>query len=333
MIVILGASGFIGNYLVDELVSAGRNVFATGWKNLPVDYYQSRGIPFVQMDISQAADFVRLPQSNIEAVVLCSAHLPANVQEYDPQKYIDINVTGTLNALEYCRRAHAKKILFAGSHSDVARLWNSGRAITEEDPRSLNYTGDHAMYIISKITAEEMIKHYDQQYGITGIVFRLPAVYGYGPHSEIYEDGKRRIPGFEMLIRSALSGGPVEIWGDSKKGRDLVYVKDVAHAFVLAIDSPRARGLYNIASGVRTSLEDMVRGIIDVFSPVGSRPQVIYRPEKPNDMTYLYDIQKAKNDFGYVIRFPYQRMLEDYKLEMGQKRFPHLVKREIKQPK
>jgi len=330
MIVIFGASGFIGTYLVDELISEGREVFATGLRNMPHEYYKSKQIPFAQLDLGCASAFNQLPKEGVEAVVICSAHLPANVEEYDPQQYINTNVTGTLNAMEYCRNVHAGKVIFTSSHSDVAQLWNIGRPITEDDPRAIIYTGDHAMYIITKITAEEIIKHYEKQYGISGIVFRLPAVYGYGPHSEIYEDGKPRLPGFEKIIRSVIAGGPVEIWGDPTKGRDLVYVKDVAHAFVLAIDSKKASGLYNIASGVRTSLEEEVRGIIDVFSQPGIDLQVVYRPEKPNHVTYLYDIQKAQRDFGYAIRYPLRRMLEDYKSEMQIKRFPHLVKREKK---
>jgi len=330
MIIVFGASGFIGTYLVDELVSTGRKVFATGWKNIPHDYYKNKNIEFAQVNLSCMADFDQLPKENIEAVVVCSAHLPANVQEYDPQHYIDINVTGTLNVMEYCRRIHAGKVLFASTHSTVAQLWNVDRPITEEDQRSIIYTGDHAMYTITKITAEEIIKHYEKQYGIAGIVFRLPAVYGYGPHSEIYEDEKPRIPGFERIIRSVISGGPVEIWGDPTTGRDLVYVKDVAHAFVLAIDNKKASGLYNIASGIRTSLEELVRGVIDVFSQPNKDIKVIYRPEKPNNVSYLYDIRKAQQDFGYVIQYPCKRMLEDYKLEMQIKRFNHLIYREIK---
>jgi UDP-glucose 4-epimerase len=332
MIVVLGASGFIGTYLVDELASTGREVFATGWSNLPREYYTSRKIACAQVDVTCATDFDQLPQENLEAVVLCAAHLPANVQDFAPQRYVDINVTGTIHALEYCRRVRARKVILASSHSDVAQLWNIGRPITEEDQRAVVYTGDHAVYIITKIAAMDLVEHYSQQYGIPGIVFRLPAVYGYGPHSEIYVDGKPCVPGFETILRRAMAGERIEIWGDPTKGRDLVYVKDVAHAFVLAIDSQKAHGLYNIASGVRTPLEEEVRGIIEVFSPPGLSPLVTYRPGKPNNMTYLYDIRKAQRDFGYLVQYPYRRMLEDYKREMEAKRFPHLVRREKKSP-
>jgi len=333
MIVVIGASGFIGTYLTDELIAQGREVFATGRRHLNRDYYESRGIPCAKLDISRKEDFDALPTHNIEAVVLLAGLLPANVADYDPQKYIDINVTGTLNTLEYCRRVGAAKIIYAGSHSDVAGLWDCGRPITEDDPICINYTGDHAVYIITKIAAQELVEHYHQQYGIQGITLRLPAVYGYGPHTEIFVDGRRVVTGFKIFIERAMAGQPIEVWGDCHKGRDLVYVKDVVSAFIGAIDSQRAHGLYNIASGIRTTLEEEVKGIIEVFCPPGRRSEIIYRPEKPNNIhTYLYDISKAKRDLGYKVRYPYLKMLEDYKLEMNSRRFEHLIQREKKDP-
>jgi len=103
---------------------------------MPREYYTSQKIAFAQVDLGCAADFEQLPKERVEAVVICSAHLPANVQEYDPQHYININVTGTVNVMEYCRRVRAGKVILASSHSDVAQLWNIGRPITEEDQRA-----------------------------------------------------------------------------------------------------------------------------------------------------------------------------------------------------
>ncbi|MGB2614272.1 MAG: NAD(P)-dependent oxidoreductase [Phycisphaerae bacterium] len=332
MIVVIGATSFIGTYLVDALAAPKRSLFATGRGHSSQHYYRDKGIPYARLDITQKEDFEKLPRRDVEAVILLASLLPANVREYDPQKYVDVNITGTLNTLEYCRRSGAKKIIFASSHSDVAGLWDCGRPITEEDPRSVVYTGDHAVYLITKLAGMDLVEHYHQEYGLQGISFRLPAVYGYGPHTEIYVDGVRSVTGFKIFIEKAMAGEPIEVWGDASKGRDIVYVKDVAAAFLGAIDSNTAQGLYNIATGVRMSLDEEARGIVDVFSPPDRRSQIVYRPDKPNNMhTYLYDIGKAKRDLGYSVQYPYRRMLEDYKREMGSNRFLHLVEREHKE--
>ena len=163
------------------------------------------------------------------------------------------------------------------------------------------------------------------------VSFRLPAVYGFGPHTEIYVDGKLQVTGFKRFIARAIAGEPIEVWGDWTKGRDLVYVKDVVRAYLGALESKTAAGLYNIASGVRTSLEEEAKGIAKVFSPEGKEVQVVNDPSKSNGVyTYLYDITKARRDLGYGVNYPYLRMLEDYKLEMQLKRFPHLISREAK---
>jgi UDP-glucose 4-epimerase len=331
MIIVIGASSFIGTYLTDALASQGRAVFATTRSDAGRRYYLGRGVPCAPVDISRKADLEVLPRKDIEAVILLASLLPANDTQGDPRRYVDVNVTGTLNVLEYCRIRRAGKIIFVSSHSDVAGLWDSGRPITEDDPRSIVYTGDHAVYVITKLAGLDLVEHYHQSYGMAGLSFRLPAVYGYGPHTEVYVDGKARVPGFTTFLRKALRGETLEIWGNPAKGRDLVYVKDVVGAFLGAIDSDKARGLYNIASGVRTSLEEEVRAIVEVFSPPERRSEIRYRPDK-GDMpyAYLYDIGKAKRDLGYEVRYPIRAMLEDMKEEMARQRFPHLIERERK---
>lgn len=111
MIVVIGASSFIGTYLVDELVAQGREVFATGHSNLNLDYYTKRNIKYAQVDLSRRQDFEKLPKENVEAVVLMASMMPNNDANLVSQPYIDVNITGTLNVLEYCRANKVKKII------------------------------------------------------------------------------------------------------------------------------------------------------------------------------------------------------------------------------
>jgi len=332
MIVVIGASGFIGTYLVDELLNEDREIVGTGRNPRAREYFESRNVPLIPLDIGKKEQFDLLPRKKVDTVVLLSALVPANVVKYDPQDYVDINLTGTVNTLEYCRKVGASKIINATSHSDVAALWDCSRAITEEDQRSLIYTGDHAVYGITKTASVDLVEHYHQQYGLQGISLRLPAVYGYGPHGEIFVDGKRIVTGFKIFVYNALEGKPIEIWGDCRKlGRDLVYVKDTVACFIGAIDSRTAHGLYNVGTGIRTTLEEEIKAVVKVFCPPGRQSQLIYRPDKPNNIhSYLYDISKAKRDLGYQVKYPLMALVEDYYREMKAQRFPHLIARENK---
>lgn len=94
---------------------------------------------------------------------------------------------------------------------------------------------------------------------------------------------------------------------------------------VKAIESDTAEGIYNVGTGIPTTLEDQIKGIGKVFSPTGNPCDVVYRPEKPSQNSYLYDISKAVNDFGYKPEYSYIEMLQDIKREMSGHRFDHLA--------
>ena len=327
MIVVTGATGFIGTYLVDELVKEKFDVLATGRNRSAELYYKKAGIPFTRLDVTKEEDFDKLPNEGVDSVVHLAALLPANVRNYVAKDYININVIGTINVLEYCRKNNVNKIISTTSYADVQNLWKKRKPISEDSCRNFKFFGDHAIYVISKNTSTDIIENYSQEYGMYGIVFKLPPVYGYGPHSEIYVDGKYYKSGFQVFLEKAIKGEDIEIWGDSQIERDVVYIKDVVSGFILALKSNRAQGLYNISSGVSLSLSEQVKTTIKVFSSKEKKSKIIYRPDKKNVSTsYIFDIRKAKEDFGYKPKFvPFEKMLIDYKKEMENKRFSFLI--------
>ena len=98
--------------------------------------------------------------------------------------------------------------------------------------------------------------------------------------------------------------------------RDVGYVKDIAHAFYLAIKSENTYGLYNMTAGNGVTLQEQAEVMRDVFGPTdGKRSKIIYKPEIPNNTTsYLFSMEKAKRDFGFEPKFKtYRQMMEDFK--------------------
>lgn len=331
MVIVFGAGGFIGTYLVNQLVADGFDVIATDISRKGEAFYKKQGIPFIRLDITREKEFDALPESGVSAVIHVACLQPANVgeKEYDPKEYIKVNALGTINILEYCRRNNVPKMLYTSSHLEVDEgLWEPGRHICEDAPRAINYTGEYAMYIISQNVAVDCVEHYSKHYGMQGIVCRVPPVYGYGPHTEIYKNGKPIKTGFKIFIENAVAGKPIEIWGDCKTGRDIIYVKDVVSAIITALENEKVTGLYNIASGRPLSLEQEVKGIIKVFSSGEHTSSIVYRPDKLNSIKpFLYDISKAKKDLGWSPKYSFEQMLLDYKQEMKSGRFNFLLKK------
>jgi UDP-glucose 4-epimerase len=329
-ILIFGAAGFMGTYLVDALSKSGYKVTASDISEAGRRFCEERGISYILADITKKEDFSKLPAEPFDAVIHLAATQPANVSEknYDPASYIQVNVIGTLNILEFCRRNGAGKIIYASSHRNTQAMWVENRPISEKDGRALKFDGQYAMFSISESAAQDCVSHFDAQHGLKSIIFRLPPVYGFGPHTEIFMDGKPIKTGFQIFIENARACKPLELWGDSSKGRDIVYIKDVIDAFVKAIESGTARGLYNITSGYKLTLREEAETIAKVFWGSSDKPVIIERPEKPNNIdSFVYDISKAEKELGWKPKYSFEDMLHDYIREGEQNTFGYLVEK------
>ena len=315
-IIIIGATGGTGVHLTRCLSAQGYRVYATGQKERDADYFQCPNVTYQPLDITKAEEFNSLPTDDIKCLVLLAGMMPSRMEGYDPYRYIDVNISGTLNALEFCRKNNIGKIIFMQSHADVSGHWNTGEFIPADAPRALNYKGDHAMYIISKCTAVDLIEHYHQEFGIQSIVLRLPTIYSYMPAATLYVDGKAQDMACMYMIERAIRGEEIEIWGDPTQAKDIVYIKDFIQIVAAAITSETAQGIYNVGTGTPTSLEEQILGIVEVFSEPDKRSPVVYRPDKKSQASYLYDISRTEQELKYQVRYPYIQMLEDMKQEM-----------------
>ena len=330
MIIVFGAAGFIGTYLIDELLKRNYQVIGSDISDIGESHYKKLNVPYVPVDIAEKSSFEKIQHGQIKAVIHLAAVQPANVseKEYDPVDYIRVNTIGTLNILEFCKKGGAGKLIYASSHRNTQGLWSKDGAIREDDGRSLEYAGEYTMFSISESAAQDCVEYYQKQCGLRGVIFRLPPVYGYGPHTEIFKDGKPIKTGFQIFIENAMACRPIEIWGDSSKGRDIIYVKDVVSAFIKALNSNKAHGLYNISSGKYLTLREEAETIGKVFWGNDSEPEIMERPELPNSInTFLYDINKAKNDLGWSPQYNFEEMLIDYKKEMENKKFSYLIEK------
>ena len=332
MIIVIGAAGFIGRYTVERLLADGKEVLATSTKESNRALFEKQGASFSTLDITDEKSFENLPVEGVEGVLLLGGLLPANTpvdldKDENAEDYFRINVIGTIHVLEYCRKNRIKKVIGCCSYSDVAGAWKKGYAIKEREPRDYHFTGDHAVYVISKNAANDVMEYYNQQHGLQCAWFRFPPVYGVGPHGTIYVNGKQYKSGIQTFIERAQNGEDIELWGDPHITRDIIYVKDVAKAFSMALDSEKTYGLYNMTSGTELDLEDQAKAVIQVFGSPERPSKIVYRPDKPNNTpSFLFDMTKAKEDFGFVPEYTsYVDMMKDYKKELESGRWDEMM--------
>lgn len=170
MILVIGATSFIGMYTVEKLLTEGEVVIATGRNKVLGKVLQDKGAIFLPLDITNESDFDKLPAEDISGVILLAGLLPANVHDETGNEhaadYFKVNTIGTINVLEFCRKNNIKKLISCCSYSDVSKSWRKGVALTENEPRNFSYLGDHSVYVISKNAANDMMEHYNQQFNM-----------------------------------------------------------------------------------------------------------------------------------------------------------------------
>lgn len=305
-ILVIGASGSLGKGVIKELKD--KYIITGTYTTRP---FSLDGVISEKLDITNNNDYNNL-DSDYDAVFLVAGAMPAMMQGYTPQAYIDVNITGVMNVLEYCRINKIPKLIYIQTFSDVSGSFYTGIPIKDDDPRTLTLTGDHAIYAISKVAACDLIEHYHQEYGLQTIIFRIPTVYCNDDNDEYFVDGKLKTKAYIKMIRSIIDDNKIEVWGNPKNAKDMPYIKDFAMLIGKAIENDSAQGMFNAGTGDPISLEKLVNTMIEVFSP-GKTVNKEYYLNNPSQPNFTFDMQKTKETFDYDPVFSIKNMLIDIK--------------------
>ena len=325
-IVVFGATGNVGSYMVkymkEYFSGSDFEVIASGRRE--TNFFEKLEIPYFSVDITKPEDFSKLPTENVFAVVHLAAIIPAYMVGYKPEQYLQANIIGTWNVLEYCRKIRADRILFSTTVFDISLHVNGNLPLKSDLPKKFSYTDDHAVYVISKNACIEFIEHYHQKYGLKNFIFRFPSIYSYSPNRYYFPNGVKTLRPFYLFIDKAMKGEPIELWGDPNYSTDMCHVYDCSQIFCKAIESNLSGGLYNVGTGIPITLKEKIEAIIKIFSPSENSSQIIYRPEKSNSGGFLMDVTKTRADLGYEPVYDIEKLLLDYKEEMKINRFAEL---------
>lgn len=328
-IIIFGATGNVGSYLTrycsDFFNENDFEIIAVGSRE--TNTFDAYNIKYISVDITNSADFEKLPTNNIYAVMLLAAKIPSYMDEYDPHEYLNVNIMGAFNVLEYCRKVKADRILYTQTVFDISLHAGENITLSPNLEKNFDYKGDHAVYVISKNTALELIEHYHQEYNLKKFIFRLPTIYNYSPYHYYFPNGKKAKRPLYQMIEKAEKGEDIELWGNPNYAKDMVYVDDFSQMLCKAVLVSRNEGFYNIGTGIPITLQEQIETIIDVFSPPEKKSKIVYIPNKPYGGGFLMDVSNAKEELGYQPQYDCKKLFEAYKYEMNLKRFDELRKK------
>lgn len=205
----------------------------------------------------------------------------------NPREAMGVMCDGSFNVVEAAQAVGVKKVVVASS----ASIYGLAESFpTREDHHPYN---NRTWYGASKIMLEGLMRSYNEMYGLPYVALRYFNVYG--PRMDIH--GKYT----EVLIRwidRIEAGLPPLILGDGLQTMDFIYIEDVARSNILALQSELTDEVFNIASGIETSLNDLAIALLKVM---GSDLQPEYGPERTvNPVSRrLADITKAKQVLGF----------------------------------
>ena len=318
MILVIGATGYVGRYFCTEMVSKGIDVLALGRSKKVQNFFEKNNVPFQYFDISDDKCYEQLPTDGVESIINLSACLAE--LETPVERFFEVNTIGAYKILDFAYKNGVKKVVLASSH----KLYNdiNKPLISEND--GISFTGDHSPYIISKMAAENFVEWFNKDFGMNAVILRFSGVHGYGEIlGHLDQDGSYKKSTFEVFFEKALKAEPIEVWGDQSIKRDHVYIKDVVSALYKAAVSGEAKGVFNIASGVGYSQYEEALALAEVFAPDFGKSEVICRPELPGlSRGYIYDISKAEKELNWNPEYTdLIAMLKDYRKEWELKKY------------
>ena len=205
----------------------------------------------------------------------------------EPREAMEVMCDGSCNVLEAAQAAGAQKVVTASSASIY------GLADTFPTTEAHHPYNNRTWYGACKIMLEGLLRSFNDMYGLPYVGFRYFNVYG--PRMDVH--GKYT----EVLIRwmeRIDSGIPPLILGDGLTTMDFINVEDIARANVLGLGSDVTDEIFNVASGVETSLNELAASLLRVM---GSNLQPEYGPEnKVNPVSRrLADTSKAAELLGF----------------------------------
>jgi UDP-glucose 4-epimerase len=224
---------------------------------------------------------------------------------------VEVLIDGTFNVLEAATQAKVRRVVAASSASAYG--------MAEEFPTAENHHpyNNRTIYGAAKVFNEGMLRSFHEMYGLPYVALRYFNVYG--PRMDIYGVYT------EVLIRwmdRVAAGKPPLIFGDGTQTMDFIYAEDIARANILAAKSDVVDDVFNVASGVETSLNDLAQALLKVM---GSNLHVEYGPErKVNPVPRrLADTRRAKAILGFQagvsLEEGLRRLVDWWQAELSQK--------------
>ena len=303
-ILVTGGAGYIGSHVVKELLH--RNDKPIVFDNLQTGHRNAaRGALLITGDLSDQKKLKETFQSQtIDTVMHFAADCLVGESVQNPVKYFNNNVRNSLKLIEMMEAFEVKKIVFSSS------------AAVYGEPETIPITEDHPClpanpYGETKWIFEKVLQAFHDEGKLNFISLRYFNAAGADPEGERGEDHSPETHLIPLVIKAALGGTSVPVFGtdyptsDGTCIRDYIHVTDLAHAHILALkklDQEKVSGIYNLGNGSGFSVREVIETVKKV---TGREVAAIDSVRRPGDPARLVaSSRKIREELGWIPDFP-----------------------------
>ncbi|GAB6099387.1 GDP-mannose 4,6-dehydratase [Halanaerocella petrolearia] len=293
-VLVTGGAGFIGSHIVDQLIDRGDKVIVLDNLSTGKKENLNKKAEFHKLDIRDDLTEV-FEQYNIDYVIHQAAQIDIQRSLKEPAFDSDINITGTVNLLEYCQQYDIQKVVYASSAAVYGQPEYLG--IDEKHPVDpISYYG------ISKHTPEHYLKVFSQLYDLDYTILRYANAYG------IRQDPKGEGGVISIFVDKLLNSEKPIIFGDGKQTRDFIYVADIARANLAALEAG-SEEIINISCNRQTSVNQLVETMNQVAD---TNLDPVYQEAREGDIKHSYLVNdKAKEVLDWEPEYTLQDGLKE----------------------
>jgi len=325
-ILITGGAGMVGSHCAEFFANASPknkvivldNLMRSkifGYDKASVEFNWNylkkfKNIALIKGDVRKDADIAKAVGRGVDVLIHTAGQpgVPSSVRM--PKEDFSINAFGTVNALEAVRKKSRDTVVIYcstnkvyGENVDKIALSEQAKRYTFRDIKGVSeelctdLTG-HTPYGVSKLAGDLYVQEYSHIYKMKTAVFRMSCTYG------------TRQFGFEdqgwvaWFIIATLFKKTINIYGNGKQVRDMLYAGDLVDAFNRFIQSGRERALFNIGGGPDNTIS-LLEFIDELEALTGVMPKIKFSDWRPSDQkVYITDTGKLEKTLGWKIQTP-----------------------------
>lgn len=286
---VTGAAGFIGGAIAEKLLLQGHKVWTID--NLNTGYNENipDGVVFIEGACQDESSIAKLNSLHFEAILHFAGQSSGEVSFDNPVYDLRTNTESTLRLIKYGLETGCRRFVYASSMSIYGTV--------ADEPIAENHeTLPLSFYGVGKLASENYLRIYESK-GLKFTALRFFNVYGPGQNMQNLRQGM-----VSIFLKQLLEHDNIIVKGPLDRFRDFVYIDDCVDFTTGIIEDERTYGgVYNVGTGVRTSIEELLEKMMKIS---GIRKEIVIEQGTPGDQKGIYaDVSLAESELAFKYKY------------------------------